>query len=101
MFRIPERLMVALLVTAVFAVAPATALARLTAGGSVQQVYVTGASPGERLVLVNRHGAAVASQTAGSLGGAIFRGLRPGPGYRVRPAAGGGAGGGPAPRHVP
>ncbi|HEX4281685.1 MAG TPA: CocE/NonD family hydrolase, partial [Solirubrobacteraceae bacterium] len=90
----PERLMVALLVTAVFAVAPATALARLTAGGSVQQVYVTGASPGERLVLVNRHGAAVASQTAGSLGGAIFRGLRPGPGYRVRPAAGGGAGGG-------
>ena len=97
MFRIPERLMVALLVTAVFAVAPATALARLTAGGSVQQVYVTGASPGERLVLVNRHGAAVASQTAGSLGGAIFRGLRPGPGYRVRPAAGGGAGGGAGP----
>ncbi|HEV3388676.1 MAG TPA: CocE/NonD family hydrolase, partial [Solirubrobacteraceae bacterium] len=97
MFRIPERLMVALLVTAVLAVAPAAALARLTAGGSVQQVYVTGASPGERLVLVNRHGAAVASQTAGSLGGAIFRGLRPGPGYRVRPAAGGGAGGGAGP----
>jgi predicted acyl esterase len=97
MFRIPERLMVALLVTAVFAVAPAAALARLTAGGSVQQVYVTGASPRERLVLVNRHGAAVASQTAGSLGGAIFRGLRPGPGYRVRPAAGGGAGGGAGP----
>ncbi len=96
----PERLMVALLVTAVFAVAPATALARLTAGGSVQQVYVTGASPGERLVLVNRHGAAVASQTAGSLGGAIFRGLRPGPGYRVRPAADAGAGVGPATRAV-
>ena len=37
-----ERLTVALLVTAVFAVAPAGALARLEAGGSVQQVYVTG-----------------------------------------------------------
>jgi len=49
-------------------------------------VYVTGASPGERLVLVNQHGVAVGSQVAGSLGGAIFRGVRPGSGYRVRGA---------------
>src|ERR1700747_736705 len=99
MVRMLERLAVALFVTAVFAVAPAAALARLQDGGSVQQVYVTGAAPGERLVLVNRRGAAVASLIAGSLGGAIFRGVRPGPGYRVRPAgSGAGAGGGCAAR---
>ena len=89
MFRICERLTVALVVTAVFAVASAAALARLRAGGSVQQVYVTGASRGEHLALVNGRGAAVGSQTAGTLGGAIFRGVRPGPGYRVRGAGGG------------
>ncbi len=87
-----ERLTVALFVAAVFAVAPTAALARLEAGGSVQQVYVTGARPGERLVLVNRSGAAVRSQAAGSLGGAIFRGLRAGPGYRVRSLGETGAG---------
>jgi len=84
MFRMRERLTVALFVTAVFAVAPAAALARLKDGGSVRQVYVTGASPGERLVLVNARGKAVGSELAGSLGGAIFRGVRPGSGYRVR-----------------
>jgi len=91
MFRMRERLTVALFVTAVFAAAPAAALARLEEGGSVQQVFVTGASPGERLVLVNRRGATVGTQVAGSLGGAIFRGIRPGPGYRVRPAGAGSA----------
>ena len=99
MFRMREQSMVALLVIAVFAVAPAAALARLQAGGSVRQVYVTGASPGERLILVNRRGAAVGSRVSGSLGGAIFRGVRPGPGYRVR-RAGGAAGAGPATRAV-
>ena len=52
-------------------------------------MYVTGARPGERLVLVNRHGARVADLPAGSLGGLVFRGVAPGPGYRVRPAGGG------------
>ncbi|HUA04571.1 MAG TPA: CocE/NonD family hydrolase [Solirubrobacteraceae bacterium] len=88
-----ERLTVALFVTAVFAVAPAAALARLRAGGSVRQVYVTGASPGERLALLSRRGTVVGSQVAGSLGGAIFRGVSPAPGYRVRGAGGGGGAG--------
>ncbi len=89
MFRMLERLAVALLATAVCAVAPAAALARPEAGGSVRQVYVIGASPGERLALLNARGRPVSTTTAGSLGGAIFRGVRPGPGYRVRGAEGG------------
>ena len=71
--------------------ATASAATTLTAGGSVQQVYVTGARAGERVALVNRRGATVAVLPAGSLGGVIFRGVRPGPGYRVRPAGGGAA----------
>ena len=54
-------------------------------------MYVTGAHPGERLALVNRRGATVATLKAGALGGLIFRGVKPGPGYRVRPAGGGAA----------
>jgi uncharacterized protein len=68
---------------------PASAATRLTVGGSVQQVYVTGAPAGERVALLNRRGATVAVLPAGPLGGVIFRGVRPGSGYRVRPAGGG------------
>jgi len=91
MFRMRERVRTGLLVGALVAAMPATASAapRLAVGGSVQQVYVTGAHRGERLVLVNRRGATVAALRAGSLGGLIFRGVKPGPGYRVRPAGGG------------
>ena len=71
--------------------ASATAAEQLAAGGSVQQLYVTGARPGERVALVNRRGATVSVLPAGSLGGLIFRGVKPGSGYRVRPAAGGAA----------
>ena len=78
-----------LLVACLAAAATASAATVLTPGGSVQQVYVTGARAGERVALVNRRGATVAVLPAGSLGGVIFRGIRPGPGYRVRPAGGG------------
>ena len=96
MFRMREQLISALFaVTVVIAalVSPATAAAAtpLVAGGSVQQVYVTGARSGEKLVLVNRRGATIAERTAGSLGGQVFRGVAPGSGYRVRPAGGGAA----------
>jgi predicted acyl esterase len=73
-------------------VAPAAAAAgtpALSAHGSVQQVYVLGASPGERLSLLDRRGRAVLGAVAGPLGGAIFRGVAPGSGYSVRPVAGG------------
>jgi hypothetical protein len=94
MFGMRERLRGALfsatLVAACVAVAAtASAATGLEVGGSVQQVYVTGARGGESVALVNRRGATVSVLPAGPLGGVIFRGVRPGPGYRVRPAGGG------------
>jgi predicted acyl esterase len=74
-------LTVALLV----AVSPAVAAA-FTAHRSVGQVYVLGARPGQRMVLLDRRGRQVSTVSAGSLGGAIFRGIAPGAGYRVRPS---------------
>ncbi len=67
--------MVALLsVTAATAVAkPSYSAATFRAHGSVAQVYVTGATGGERLTLIGRHGAEVATVRADSLGGAVFR----------------------------
>ena len=65
-----------------------TAAAGLNAHGSVKQVYVTGAAPDEKLGLLHR-GRRVASLRAGSLGGAVFRRVEPGKGYRVRSAGGG------------
>jgi predicted acyl esterase len=73
---------------ALFAGVPA-ANAALTARGSVEQVQVTGASPNAKLRLVARDGRTVATQRSGFLGGAVFRGVKPGPGYRVRAGAGG------------
>jgi uncharacterized protein len=59
------------------------------ARGSVEQVQVTGANPGQQLKLVDRRGAVVDSQRAGSLGGIVFRHVPPGGGYRVRQSGGG------------
>jgi uncharacterized protein len=50
--------------------------------GSVEQVDVTGARPGAQLVL-SRRGRGVAVQRVDSLGGALFRNVIPGSGYRV------------------
>jgi predicted acyl esterase len=69
--------------------AVASAASVLSVHGSVEQVYLTGARPGEKLVLLNRRGNSVAVRAAGPLGGLIFRSVKPGAGYRVRPAAGG------------
>src|SRR4051794_9762397 len=62
----------------------ASAHAAFTARGSVEQVQGTGAKAGSRLVLRDRHGRRVAAQRAGSLGGAVFRNVKPGRGYRIR-----------------
>jgi uncharacterized protein len=58
--------------------------ATLTARGSVEQVQVTGAAVGARLALVDRGGTIVRTQHAGRLGGAVFRAVKPGGGYRVQ-----------------
>jgi uncharacterized protein len=67
----------------------APAARAFTARGSVEQVQVTGAKPGTRLVLVDRRDGQVAARRAGSLGAALFRQVKPGAGYRVRLKSGG------------
>jgi predicted acyl esterase len=62
-----------------------------TARGSAEQVQVTGALPGQLLKLVDRDGATVERQEAGSLGGIVFRKVSSGRGYRVRESGKGGA----------
>jgi predicted acyl esterase len=69
-------------------VVPATAGAAISVGGSVNQVYVTGADPGTKLRLFDRNGDRVGTEPAGSLGGAIFRRVDAGKGYRVKEADG-------------
>jgi uncharacterized protein len=70
-------------VLAVLAAGAAGAQSALTARGSVEQVEVTGAEPGARLKLIDRGGDVVDSQSAGPLGGAVFRKVDPSGGYRV------------------
>jgi len=65
-----------------------------SAHGSVQQVYVTGLKPKERMTLLNSSGRTVANRPADAQGGLLFRNVNPGAGYRVR-AAGGGPKSGP------
>jgi predicted acyl esterase len=55
-----------------------------SAHGSADQVYVTGLAAHARMSLVNAGGRTVATQRADSLGGLLFRNVKPGGGYRVR-----------------
>ncbi len=71
----------ALLICAACA-APAGA-ATLTTHGSAEQVQVTGATAGTRLVLVDRGGHRVGIRRVDALGGSLFRNVAPGAGYRV------------------
>jgi uncharacterized protein len=57
--------------------------AAFAAHGSVEQVYVTGARPRQRLRLIDRTGHLVATESAGPLGGALFRHVDPGRAYRI------------------
>lgn len=64
---------------------PAFAGEELRARGSVEQVQVTGAVPGQAVKLL-RGDSRVDSRRAGELGGVVFRKVEPGRGYRVRQA---------------
>src|SRR3954452_9318132 len=66
--------------------APASASA-FDAHGSVNQVYVTGLSPGARTTLLDRRGRTLKTQKANPLGGLLFRDVRAGSRYRVRSGA--------------
>jgi predicted acyl esterase len=63
--------------------ASAPAQAKLTVRGSVEQVQVTGAKKGATLTLQTKNHKKVATRKAGPLGGAVFRNVKPGSGYRV------------------
>jgi uncharacterized protein len=68
---------------AVWLVAAASAAA-FSAQGSVEQVYVTGLAPGAQMSLLAKKGETVATQSADSLGGLLFRKVTPGKSYKVR-----------------
>jgi uncharacterized protein len=72
-----------LAVLAVSLVTAATASA-FSANGSVEQVYVTGLAPSAQVLLLGSNGETVSTQTADSLGGALFRSVTPGKRYRVK-----------------
>jgi hypothetical protein len=72
-----------LVVLAVWLVAAASASA-FSAQGSVEQVYVTGLAPGAQMSLLAKKGETVATQSADSLGGLLFRKVVPGKLYKVR-----------------
>jgi uncharacterized protein len=84
---------------AAFSGAASAAEPSFSAHGSVEQVYVTGATPGEELSLVDSAGSTAETKTVNSLGGLLFRnddgdhtraddGVPPGSGYRVRASDG-------------
>jgi uncharacterized protein len=73
----------ALVMLAVWLVTAASASA-FSAQGSVEQVYVTGLAPGAQMSLLGKKGETVATQSADSLGGLLFRKVTPGKNYKVR-----------------
>jgi predicted acyl esterase len=78
------------LVVGLLSVGTASASApSFSAVGSARQVYVTGLAPSTPVALVNRAGAVVQTKRAGALGGALFRDVPEGGGYRVRRVADG------------
>src|SRR3954447_19750621 len=65
--------------------------AAVSVHGSAKQVYATGLAPSAKMTLVNGAGRKVATKRASALGGIVFRQVKPGSGYRLRPAGGGAA----------
>jgi predicted acyl esterase len=61
----------------------AAAQSSFTAAGSAEQVYVTGLPADASASLISPSGKTVATQSADSLGGLLFRNVTPGDGYRV------------------
>jgi uncharacterized protein len=79
----------AALIASLVAVATASASsptkgAGFLAQGSAKQVYATGVTAGARVELLDSAGHQVATKKADSLGGVLFRTVKPGSGYRVK-----------------
>lgn len=67
----------------------ATATATFKSGGSIRQVWVTGATEGDNLMLVSSSGKILQQGAADRLGSKIFRKVTPGSSYTVRLSKGG------------
>lgn len=76
--------LVAGLLPVTFVLAAPAAAASFSARGSVEQVYVTGLPAGATVTLHDSGGSEVASRTANSLGGSLFRDVPAASGYTVR-----------------
>jgi hypothetical protein len=85
MHRLVGSLVVAAAVALVFA--SSASAASFDARGSTEQVDVTGLTPNASVSLLNSSDTVVASRNANSLGGALFRDVSPGTGYKVQSGA--------------
>src|SRR5437868_1067405 len=72
----------AVVVALLAAAGPAAAF---TVNGSVEQVSVTGLTGGRQATLYDARGRKLETRKANKLGGLLFRDVKPGDGYRVRP----------------
>ncbi len=78
---------VSVLLALVLALASAAGASAFEAKGSVEQIDVTGLAANAQMSLLNSHGKTLSTQSADSLGGLLFRDVKPGSGYRVRLAS--------------
>src|SRR3954451_22133096 len=69
-------------------IAPGIAHAAIDAHGSSKQVYATGVKSKAQVSLFDGKGRKIATKRADGLGGVLFRNVKPGTGYRIRPAGG-------------
>jgi uncharacterized protein len=84
-FRAALAILALLLLTLIIpAVATAKSAKKWSVHGSAEQVYVVGLTPNAHATLIAPGGKKVATQSADSLGGLLFRKVHPGHGYRVR-----------------
>ncbi len=81
--RVPPWLALAAGLVVLLLAPAAAAAAPFDAHGSVEQVYATGLAPGAEVALLDGQGGTVATRSANSLGGVLFREVAPGSGYRV------------------
>jgi predicted acyl esterase len=76
------RIGVSALVALVASMAAVASASAFNAQGSAEQVYVTGLAPNAQASLLQKN-TTVSTRTADSLGGLLFREVKPGKGYRV------------------
>jgi predicted acyl esterase len=85
MWRRPVRIAVlCALIAGAGAAAAQASSPTFNAQGSAKQVYLTGLSPHARAALLSSAGRAIQTGRADSLGGLLFRNVKPGAGYHVR-----------------